>query len=89
MLCSNLVTVRRKKPPVTADSTPDQQTAALDPFAVRDRLQRQFTLLGVGVHVGVTTLGPKHVITYSSMWVGDAHKVAEALDRLPVATKEG
>lgn len=50
---------------MTADSTPHAQTSPTTPYLVRDRLQRQFSLLGVGVHVGVTQLGSQGSLSRS------------------------
>jgi hypothetical protein len=81
--CSDVVTLRRKRPPVTADSTPDQQTALRDPVAVSDRLRRQFAMLGIPFTLWPGSVGPHPVVRFSSLWLADAHRLAEALDKIP------
>jgi hypothetical protein len=68
---------------MSADSTPDQQTASLSPAAVTDRLRRQFAMLGIPFNVVPGSVGPHHAVRFSSLWLPDAHKLAEALDKIP------
>jgi hypothetical protein len=84
---------------MSSDTHPNQQTAALDPVAVRDRLRHVLPLLGISVNIENTTFGVNPTIAFSPMWVGDADKLALALERVsevqpylahntPAATKE-
>ncbi len=61
---------------------PDPQTAPLDPVAVRDRLRHLLPLLGISVNVENTTFGVNPTIAFSPMWVGEANKLALALERV-------
>jgi hypothetical protein len=84
MLCSDAVTVRRKKrlmPPDTAKSS--QQATPLNALAVRDNLRHLYGLVGLRTNVEVATLGTNQVIAFSPMWVEDADKLARVLAGAP------
>jgi hypothetical protein len=67
---------------MSPDIDPNQQTALLDPVAVRNRLRHLLPLLGVSVNVENTTFGVNPAIAFSPMWVGDANKLALALEQV-------
>lgn len=61
----------------------EPQTSPLNPLTVVDRLRFLFPLIGVGVNVEASKLGEEYVVSFSSMWLHDADKLARALCKIP------
>jgi hypothetical protein len=64
-------------------SDADHQAAPMDATAVRDRLTNSFALLGIRSRLQVVTYGLHKAVAFSPLWDVDAHKLAEALDKIP------
>jgi hypothetical protein len=59
------------------------EATPMDATAVRDRLTNSFALLGIRSRLQVVTYGLHKAVAFSPLWDVDAHKLAEALDRIP------
>jgi hypothetical protein len=54
-----------------------------DPLAVRDRLRRNFALLGVSTRVELTTYGLSRAVVVNPLTLAEATMLAEALEGSP------